>query len=609
MLSVIVVKVDNCSYDESFYVELDKVVIKDLVLDLKLDFDSRQIGGIVIYILEWKDKVVKQLVLDICELIVEKVEVLGVDGKVLLLVFVLVLVDKVFGSKLSIEVLEQLVKVQIIYYIVLIVLGLQWLELLMIEGKQLFFMFSQLQVIYVCLWVLLQDILSVCFIYIVYVVLCLDVMVLMSVDNDFKVVCDGDYIFKMLQLILFYLLVIVVGDLVFELIFGCFGVWVELMMVGKVVKEFEDIEKMIGVVEKLYGEYCWGCYDMFVLLLLFLFGGMENLCLIFVILMVIVGDKLLVLLVVYELVYSWFGNLVINVSWKDIWFNEGFIIYVQGCIIEVLYGQEMVEMECEIDQNDLFVEVKDMSLVDQVLVLLLLIECDLDEVLSNVVYVKGLWFLQFLEQCFGCEIFDLFLCGWFDDYVFQSVNMDQFVVYLKKNLLLKKLGVVIDVELKVWLDELGILLFVIKVCLCNFFIVDIVCIVWDGSGMLLIQQIIGEWGIQEWVYFIDGLGKILLVEKLVVLDKVYYFIGMVNGEIVMCWYLLVICSGYVEVNEVVVVFIECVGCCKLILLIYVELVKIFEGLVLVKVVFEKVKLGYYLIIIVLVQDMLDKVGK
>lgn len=67
---------------------------------------------------------------------------------------------------------------------------------------------------------------------------------------------------------------------------------------------------------------------MLILLLLFLFGGMENFCLLFIILMVIVGDKSLVLLIVYELVYSWFGNMVINVIWCDLWLNEGFIIYL-----------------------------------------------------------------------------------------------------------------------------------------------------------------------------------------------------------------------------------------------------------------------------------------
>jgi len=122
---------------------------------------------------------------------------------------------------------------------------------------------------------------------------------------------------------------------------------------------------------------------------------------------------------------------VTNASWKDIWLNEGFTTYVQGRITEALYGQEMAEMEREIDQNDLLAEVKDMSPADQALALPPLSERDPDEALSQVAYVKGAWFLQFLEQRFGRETFDPFLRGWFDDHAFQSANTDQFVEYLK----------------------------------------------------------------------------------------------------------------------------------------------------------------------------------
>ncbi len=38
-------KADSRSHDESSYAEPDKVVVKDIALDLKLDFDSKQIGG------------------------------------------------------------------------------------------------------------------------------------------------------------------------------------------------------------------------------------------------------------------------------------------------------------------------------------------------------------------------------------------------------------------------------------------------------------------------------------------------------------------------------------------------------------------------------------
>ncbi len=599
-------KADSRSHDESSYAEPDKVVVKDLALDLKLDFDSKQIGGTATYTLEWKDKAAKQLVLDTRELTVEKVEAIAADGKAAPLPFVLAPADKVFGSKLSIEAPDQPSKVVITYHTAPTASGLQWLEPSMTEGKKLPFMFSQSQAIHARSWVPLQDTPSVRFTYSAHVVSRPDVMVLMSADNDPKAARDGDYTFKMPQPIPSYLLAIAAGDLVFEPISGRSGVWAEPTMVGKAAKEFEDTEKMIGAAEKLYGEYRWGRYDMLVLPPSFPFGGMENPRLTFATPTVIVGDKSLVSLVAHELAHSWSGNLVTNASWKDIWLNEGFTTYVQGRITEALYGQEMAEMEREIDQNDLLAEVKDMSPADQALALPPLTERDPDDALSQVAYVKGAWFLQFLEQRFGRATFDPFLRGWFDDHAFQSANTDQFVVYLKKNLLDKKPGAVTDAELKAWLDEPGIPAFATKARSRNFSIVDTARIAWQGSGTLPSAQITGEWVTQEWVHFIDGLGKTLPVDKLAALDKAYHFTGTANGEIAMRWYPLAIRSGYTEANEPAAAFIERVGRRKLILPIYAELVKTPEGLAFAKAAFEKAKPGYHPITTASVQDMLDK---
>lgn len=599
-------KADSRSHDESSYAEPDKVVVKDLALDLKLDFDSKQIGGTATYTLEWKDKAAKQLVLDTRELTVEKVEAIAADGKAAPLPFVLAPADKVFGSKLSIEAPDQPSKVLITYHTAPTASGLQWLEPSMTEGKKLPFMFSQSQAIHARSWVPLQDTPSVRFTYSAHVVSRPDVMVLMSADNDPKAARDGDYTFKMPQPIPSYLLAIAAGDLVFEPISGRSGVWAEPTMVGKAAKEFEDTEKMIGAAEKLYGEYRWGRYDMLVLPPSFPFGGMENPRLTFATPTVIVGDKSLVSLVAHELAHSWSGNLVTNASWKDIWLNEGFTTYVQGRITEALYGQEMAEMEREIDQNDLLAEVKDMSPADQALALPPLTERDPDDALSQVAYVKGAWFLQFLEQRFGRATFDPFLRGWFDDHAFQSANTDQFVVYLKKNLLDKKPGAVTDAELKAWLDEPGIPAFATKARSRNFSIVDTARIAWQGSGTLPSAQITGEWVTQEWVHFIDGLGKTLPVDKLAALDKAYHFTGTANGEIAMRWYPLAIRSGYTEANEPAAAFIERVGRRKLILPIYAELVKTPEGLAFAKAAFEKAKPGYHPITTASVQDMLDK---
>ena len=403
-----------------------------------------------------------------------------------------------------------------------------------------------------------------------------------------------------------YLLAIAAGDVVFEPISGRSGVWAEPAMVAKAAKEFEDTEKMIGAAEKLYGEYRWGRYDMLVLPPSFPFGGMENPRLTFATPTVIVGDKSLVSLVAHELAHSWSGNLVTNASWKDIWLNEGFTTYVQARITEALYGQEAAEMEREIDQTDLLAEVKDMSPADQALALPPLTERDPDEALSNVAYVKGAWFLQFLEQRFGREVFDPFLRGWFNDHAFQSANTDQFVDYLKKNLLQKNPTAVTEAELKAWLDEPGIPSFAPKARSRGFAVVDTARIASLGGDSLPNKLVTNEWSTHEWVRFIDGLGETVPVEKLAQLDKAYHFTGTSNGEIAMRWYPLAIRSGYGEAQVAAGEFIQRVGRRKLILPIYAELLKTPEGLAFAKDVFAKAKPGYHPITTASVEGMIAK---
>src|SRR5690606_26208709 len=108
------------------------------------------------------------------------------------------------------------------------------------------------------------------------------------------------------------------------------------------------------------------------------------------------------------------GNLVTNASWKDIWLNEGFTTYVQGRITEALYGEEMAQMERQIDHDTLEEEMAGMPAADQLLALPPLPGRDPDEALTEVPYAKGAWFLQFIEQRVGRDSFDAFLRGWFD---------------------------------------------------------------------------------------------------------------------------------------------------------------------------------------------------
>jgi len=594
------------SHDESSYAEPDKVVISDLALDLAVDFDKKQIAGTATYKLDWKDKQATQLVLDTRALTIEKVE--GDDGKGgwAPLQFALAPEDQIFGSKLTIEAPARNAQVRVVYHTSPKASGLQWLEPSMTEGKKLPFMFSQSQAIHARSWVPLQDTPGVRFTYSAHVTSRPDVMVLMSADNDPAAPRDGDYSFKMPNPIPSYLLAIAAGDLVFKPLSARSGVWAEPAMADKAAREFEDTEKMILVTENLYGPYRWGRYDILVLPPSFPFGGMENPRLTFATPTVIVGDKSLVSLVAHELAHSWSGNLVTNSSWKDIWLNEGFTTYVQARITEAMYGAEMADMERQIDQSGLADDLQGMAADAQKLALPPLAGLDPDDALSEVPYTKGAWFLQFLEQRFGRETFDAFLRGWFDDHAFQSANTDQFVEYLRKNLLAKSPNAVSDAELDAWLNQPGIPPFAIKAQSRGFAIVDTARIAWLGSGTLPDPQVTRDWTTQQWVHFIEGLGDTAKPEQLKQLDGAYKFTGTANGEIAMRWYPLAIRSGYAEAQAAAGEFIQRVGRRKLIMPIYTELAKTPEGLAFARETFARAQPGYHPITTASVEALLAK---
>ncbi len=100
---------------------------------------------------------------------------------------------------------------------------------------------------------------------------------------------------------------------------------------------------MVEAVEKRFGPYRWGRYDILVLPPSFPFGGMENPKLTFATPTVLAGDRSLVSLIAHELAHSWSGNLVTNATWRDFWLNEGFTTYLERRIIEDLYGADRAD--------------------------------------------------------------------------------------------------------------------------------------------------------------------------------------------------------------------------------------------------------------------------
>ncbi len=591
------------SHDVNSYAEPEKVRIKHLALDLQVDFAKKVLAGSATLDLNWLDPAASTLQLDTRDLSLSAVE--GFDGDAWKpLRYRLDARDAILGSRLNIAMPGQWRKVRIDYRTSPEASGLQWLTPAMTLGKTTPFMFSQSEAIHARSWVPLQDTPGVRFTYEAHIRTPRDVTAVMSADNDPTSARDGDYHFQMPQPIPSYLLAIAAGDLVFRPISSRAGVWAEPAMAGKAAHEFADTEKMIATAEALYGPYRWGRYDILVLPPSFPFGGMENPRLTFATPTVIVGDRSLVSLIAHELAHSWSGNLVTNSSWKDIWLNEGFTSYVEHRITESLFGADLAQMETVISQHELADEMKGIKPADQLLALPPLLGRDPDEALTSVAYIKGQWFLTFLEQRYGRETFDRFLRKWFDDHAFTSTDSAEFERFLRAELVTPNPGKTTDAELHAWLHEPGLPPTARPEVSPRFTAVDALRNDWLAGKRAAATLPVQPWSTQEWVHFLEGMPAQLSVAQLGELDAAFHFTGTANAEIAQRWYPLTVRSGYAQARPAIAQFLGSIGRRKLIMPTYVALAASADGLEFARKVFADARPGYHPITIVSVQQTL-----
>ena len=590
-------------HDPSSYAEPEKVVVTRVALDLGVDFAKKVLAGSATLDLGWKDPAARTLVLDTRALDIQKVE--GFDGSNWQpLTHTLATADKILGSKLEITLPAQMAKVKVTYASSPEASGLQWLTPAMTLGKKTPFMFSQSEAIHARSWVPLQDTPGVRFTYEAHITTPKDVMAVMSAVNDPKGARDGDYSFKMDQAIPSYLMAIAAGDLVYRPTGPRSGVWAEPAMADKAAKEFEDTEKMIATAESLYGPYRWGVYDVLVLPPSFPYGGMENPRMTFATPTVIVGDKSLVSLIAHELAHSWSGNLVTNSSWKDIWLNEGFTSYVENRITEQLYGKDLADMENVISQGGLAKDMGDLATGDQLLAMAPLDGRDPDEALTQIAYIKGQWFLTFLEQRYGRVTFDGFLRKWFDDHAFTSQDSAEFERFLTAELLAKNPGKATDAEIHAWLHEPGIPAFAVAATSKPFDGVDAERTAWLAGKKKPADIDTSKWNTQMWERFIEGMPETLTEAQLADLDAAYHFTGTANAEIAQRWYPLTVRSNYLTARPAIAEFLGRIGRRKLIMPTYAALAATPDGKAFAQTVFDKARPGYHPITIGSVEQTL-----
>ncbi|NJN25691.1 MAG: M1 family metallopeptidase [Cyclobacteriaceae bacterium] len=575
--------------DPHSYARPNEAAIEHLKLDIKVDFENKKVSGIcdLSYI---KSAKAKSIVLDTKSLNIH--EITYSDGTVAN--YQLHEEDPILGAALEITLPHDNQNIRIVYESSNRAEALQWLSPQQTAGKKYPFLFTQSQAILARSWIPLQDSPGVRFTYEARVQVPTGMMALMSAENPQNIQNDGVYHFEMPQPIPSYLMCLAVGNIDFAPVGSRTGVYAEPSVLDEAHEEFNEMDEMLAIAEKLYDEYRWGRYDLLVLPPSFPFGGMENPRITFATPTILAGDKSLVSLVAHELAHSWSGNLVTNATWNDFWLNEGFTVYFEHRIMEALKGKEYADMLSALSLQGLREEVAAFiksGKSEDTKLKLDLAGRNPDDGVTAIAYDKGYYFLRYLESYVGREKFDDFLKDYFDKFAFKTNYTEAFIPYVQRELF-EKNGLEPIPDLKEWIYDTGLPKTLPAVHSTRFAKVDEAVSAWK-KGQYQINT--SDWSSHEWVYFITQLPEERSSGDLEKLDNMFHFTRSGNAEILGVWFVLVAQNLYEPAFPAMKQFLIHTGRRKFLMPIYTALLKTQKGQALAKEIYAQARPNYHFV--------------
>jgi leukotriene-A4 hydrolase len=462
--------------------------------------------------------------------------------------------DPILGAALEIDLATGADLVRIRYRTGPQSTGLQWLAPEQTADRRHPFLYTQSQAIHARSWFPCQDTPAVRMTYDAEIEAPPALQSLMAARR----VAPGR--FEMPEPIPAYLVALAVGHVDFRATGPRSGVWAEPSVLDRAAHELADVERMMDAAEALYGPYRWERYDVLFLPPAFPFGGMENPRLTFATPTILAGDRSLVSLIAHELAHSWSGNLVTNATWDHLWLNEGFTVYIERRIVEVLFGRERAEMEALLGRQDLEQEMAELAAADERLHVDLAGR-DPDDGLSDVAYEKGALLLRALEETYGRDVFDPVLGRWFHEHAFTSVRTSDFEAWFGANLLAvaKPLPGRRAPDLAAWIHAPALPVDAPRPQSDAFARVDDVAAEWVGGELPADALPAREWTAHQWLHFLRALPPRLGSERLADLDAVFGLTGSGNAEILAQWLDLSVHAGYRAVDDRLERFLETVG--------------------------------------------------
>lgn len=539
--------------DSHSWSNADSITLQHLYLDINVDFDKKQIAGSANWTIDNKNKQ-KELRLDTYDLSIDSVLA---DGKKVN--HTLDSTKDYMGGALHIPIEENTKSVTVYYKTGKNADALQWLQPQQTNSKKHPFLYTQSEAIHARTWVPCADGPGIRFTYDARVTVPKELLALMSAENPQQLNDSGVYHFKMDKPVPAYLMALAVGDIQFKKIDDRTGVYAEPTMIDKAAWELADMGKMVTTAEKLYGPYRWGRYDVLILPPGFPIGGMENPKLTFATPTIIAGDRSLVNLIAHELAHNWSGNLVTNATWDDIWMNEGFTVYFERRITEAMTDKTYVDMLWELGYQDLEKEIADAKSPRDTWLKLDLKGRDPDDGLSDIPYEKGSLFLQLIEQNAGRDKFDAFLKKYFDEHAFHSITTEQFLAYLRENLIKGDAALEQKLDIDAWVYGPGIPANAPRADMERFKKVDAAREAFLKGTTPEKLEHTSSWTSHEWQYFLRKMPETLTVAQMTALDKAFHFTQTGNSEIADLWFVASIHAGYTPAYPAMEQFLSKVG--------------------------------------------------
>ncbi|MEZ5513109.1 MAG: M1 family metallopeptidase [Steroidobacteraceae bacterium] len=575
---------------------IDEFRVRHLELELQVLFEQQVLSGIADLTIERLAPDARQVRLDTRALTIRNVWWLRGPGDVVGLDFQKGEYDPALGSPLEIDLPAGIdtptFKLRLSYQTRPEASGLQWVPPAQTAGKTHPYLYTQSQAINARSWIPLQDSPQVRFTYNATIHVPAGLRAVMSASNPLELAPDGVYQFEMSQPIPSYLLALGVGKLEFQAIGRRTGVFAEAPVLTAAAAEFADVEQMLETSEQLFGPYRWGRYDLLILPPSFPFGGMENPRLSFITPTVLAGDRSLVSLIAHELAHSWSGNLVTNATWRDLWLNEGFTVFLERRIVQALYGERRHDMEDTLGLQDLRADMADLPPADTRLAIDLRGR-DPDTVFSNVPYDKGRLFLGWLEARFGRAAFDEFLRGYFDHFAFQSISTEQFRAWLDANLVAKQPAAVTAAEIDEWLYQPGLPRFAVLPQSPAFAEVDAARGEWLAGKRTAASLPGKDWTTHEWLHFLNKFPPRTPAVKLSELDAAFGLTQIGNNEIAHSWLRIAIRNSYEPAFARLAAYLETIGRRKLIKPLYEDLMKTPAGAALARDIYARARANYH----------------